>query len=425
MAVYKVGTTGKAQSGLKKNDTVVTGGGTYKITGVNSDGTYKSSLVSKGVNTNTYTGKYADDTKTKSPSTNANNIVDPKQKAITYQTTAKTGYADNYMDGINKTINDYKTTQTDSQLASLRSAYDQQKTNLESQKSGIAQDATNLRNQVDTQYYTQGLPELYKAMEAGGQRGGENISGQVALAAARGTGRNNVDTYEANQNQAIAAALANLQSQQISDEAAVEQGISSDVYNTKIDAFKTAMGLQQKQQEQDRNDVLSTLGAYSNDYQARINTLTNDNDPSNDWQIPYLQSARNQKIATSQANQKAAEEKATAAATEATQTAIENGLSAWKISGYSPAILQTLLGIKPGTMAADYDIDKIQARLDQQKISLSNQKAAASSSSASNNTFPAIYSAMSQAPDKEAWLKENAPYMTNAELKYAQSLLSK
>lgn len=59
MAIYKVGSDGKAPKGLKKGDTVVTGGGTYKINSVNSDGSYNSSLASKTTTTSNYTGGYA------------------------------------------------------------------------------------------------------------------------------------------------------------------------------------------------------------------------------------------------------------------------------------------------------------------------------------------------------------------------------
>lgn len=59
MAIYKVNADGKAPSGLKAGDTVVTGGGTYKITGVNSDGSYKSQLASTASTTYNYTGGYA------------------------------------------------------------------------------------------------------------------------------------------------------------------------------------------------------------------------------------------------------------------------------------------------------------------------------------------------------------------------------
>lgn len=69
MATYQVGADGKAQSGLKAGDEVVTAGGTYKITGVNADGTYQSTLSNKNQTTNNYAGGYANS----SPSSGKNN----------------------------------------------------------------------------------------------------------------------------------------------------------------------------------------------------------------------------------------------------------------------------------------------------------------------------------------------------------------
>ena len=68
MAIYQVGADGKAPKGLKAGDTVVTGGGTYKINSVNSDGSYNSSLASKSVTTSNYTGGYANSPTTSSGS---------------------------------------------------------------------------------------------------------------------------------------------------------------------------------------------------------------------------------------------------------------------------------------------------------------------------------------------------------------------
>lgn len=58
VAIYIVQSDGKAQKGLKKGDEVVTGGGTYRITGVNADGSYKSEKVNN-TTTSTYKGSYA------------------------------------------------------------------------------------------------------------------------------------------------------------------------------------------------------------------------------------------------------------------------------------------------------------------------------------------------------------------------------
>ena len=58
--IVKVGADGKAPSGLSVGDRVVTGGGTYEITGVNPDGTYQSVLVDKNQTTYNYKGEYDD-----------------------------------------------------------------------------------------------------------------------------------------------------------------------------------------------------------------------------------------------------------------------------------------------------------------------------------------------------------------------------
>mgnify|MGYP002521043066 CR=1 FL=1 len=56
--IVKVGADGKAPSGLNVGDRVVTGGGTYEITGVNPDGTYTSKLVDANQTTGNYDGPY-------------------------------------------------------------------------------------------------------------------------------------------------------------------------------------------------------------------------------------------------------------------------------------------------------------------------------------------------------------------------------
>lgn len=57
MAIYK-SENGKAPSGLSVGDEVVTGGGTYRITGKNADGTYQSTLSNKAQTTYNYKGQY-------------------------------------------------------------------------------------------------------------------------------------------------------------------------------------------------------------------------------------------------------------------------------------------------------------------------------------------------------------------------------
>lgn len=56
--IVKVRADGTAPGGLSVGDRVVTGGGTYEITGVNADGTYQSKIVDKNQTTYNYTGSY-------------------------------------------------------------------------------------------------------------------------------------------------------------------------------------------------------------------------------------------------------------------------------------------------------------------------------------------------------------------------------
>ena len=59
-----------------------------------------------------------------------------------------------------------------------------------------------------------------------------------------------------------------------------------------------------------KSEYVNTIGAYSNDYQAEINNVMNNNDASDDWKVPYLQAARNQKLNNIAAAQAAADQQA-------------------------------------------------------------------------------------------------------------------
>ena len=59
MALYRVQGNGKAPAGLQAGDEVVTGGGTYRILGVNADGSYRSVLSNQSQTIRNYQGSYA------------------------------------------------------------------------------------------------------------------------------------------------------------------------------------------------------------------------------------------------------------------------------------------------------------------------------------------------------------------------------
>ena len=192
-------------------------------------------------------------------------------------------------------VDDYATEQK-KLLNSLRSAYDTSRNSLEAQRPVINQYADEMANTADTGYY-QSLPDLYKAMEAGGQRGGENITAMSSANTARQNGLNTASQYRANQLAGISTALQNLDSQQASDEASALSNLSSDTYTARLAALKQAVADKQAAAETARADAINTIGAYSNDYRAYSNQLANDGDTSNDWLIPYVEKERNEKLA--------------------------------------------------------------------------------------------------------------------------------
>lgn len=78
-------------------------------------------------------------------------------------------------------------------------------------------------------------------------------------------------------------------------------------------------------------------------------------------------------------------------------------------------------------MGKDFYVNLIGEGLYDQLVTALKSKASAQTGAQagadSGNTYGAIYTAMSNSQDPDAWVTQNAPYMTNDELKYAQSIL--
>jgi hypothetical protein len=119
----------------------------------------------------------------------------------------------------------------------------------------------------------------------------------------------------------------------------------------------TLQGLQYMQgiQDKEHQQWLDTIGRFSDNYQAEINRVMNDNDLSNDWQVPYLQAARQQKIQQQQAEEAAQ----AAAASEAQKQQYKDALELWKMYGQATPEIAAILGVPEGARTADYDIDKL------------------------------------------------------------------
>lgn len=142
-----------------------------------------------------------------------------------------------------------------------------------------------------------------------------------------------------NQDVALGNNINAVNRQQASLENEAKNNVSTGIADNQLQMAKTIAEMRQQQAIMDREEAryqeemalarasneksefTNTIGAYSENYQSEINKLSNDGDLSNDWKIPYLQSARQDKkagIAQSQA--------------EAEQQAFENNLKAMETS---------------------------------------------------------------------------------------------
>lgn len=118
---------------------------------------------------------------------------------------------------------------------------------------------------------------------------------------------------------------------------------ASQDYFDNIYRYLDILGAQQDMQNSEMDRYVSNIGQFSNDYQAEINRITNDNDPSNDWQIAYLQNARNQKIAgqnSAQAN--------------AQNETYNQAMDMFAKLGYASGWVAEALGLPEGTKTASY-----------------------------------------------------------------------
>lgn len=112
---------------------------------------------------------------------------------------------------------------------------------------------------------------------------GINVSGQSALGETMRTGALQGEIGALNQDEL--AALSDIASRRTD----VNIGYEGDVAQSRAQALENQIA-------QERSDFLSTIGQHYDNYQEEINTVTNDGDTSNDWKIPFLEAARQEKI---------------------------------------------------------------------------------------------------------------------------------
>jgi len=178
---YKVQDNGKAPSGLKAGDYVVTGGGTYMITGVNPDGSYSGAVkVDGGTNTGNFAGTYT----TPNSTLAAQGLYSEAPNVDASQFQAPTVDPSEYtIQGSNTEV---PTITSNAQMPELRPTYDPGTANI-NDFVGDLQGLSNNQlqrayNQID--YATnQGVTEYQRALEDAlptyaAQRGQADLEGQ-------------------------------------------------------------------------------------------------------------------------------------------------------------------------------------------------------------------------------------------------------
>lgn len=262
--------------------------------------------------------------------------------------------------------------QKQSRYSALDSALSSSMGALANEEAGIKPRYYNARNQVgaDTDVsrmnfaqYMAGkgikgnagaMPEIYSNAAMNSKIGNLNIQEQAAFDTIARDRSTLQEKYNADKtsigNDIDAQSLQNYISQMNADRAYKLQADSA-----ALEQKRYADTTQQRQQ----SDYENTINRFYDDFAAEIDNVTNDGDPSNDWQIPLLQSARQNKVTTIAAQQAAAEEKAKALQTAADKETWDRALDLWKQTGVANEEIARILGIPVNTKTAGYNIDSM------------------------------------------------------------------
>lgn len=171
------------------------------------------------------------------------------------------------------------------QLAALEQARAQTLSSLEAEATGVGESALAERSGIRAQGQKAARSFGEYLAARGLSTSGTGVQAQIAQ---------NVTT-----GQGISGSLGREQSQLADIER--RRGLAEQQFALGQQQLESGLAQQQLeyqmgQQEQAKQDYLTTIGRFGRDYQAEIDRVQNDGDPTNDWQIPYLQAARQEKI---------------------------------------------------------------------------------------------------------------------------------
>lgn len=213
-------------------------------------------------------------------------------------------------------INQLYKAREEAQLSALRGAINKQVSDYEEEIEKIPGEYQSVKNQSEVNRYKSKKALKESMANAGLTESGLGRSEKLNLNATYDNNLSEINTAEANAVAELRKAIADtkasgsLQETQIINENTAER-------------LAAQLEAEQQRVAQEREDFLGQLqsGAWSNDYQQRIDEISGDGDDSNNWMIPYLQGYRENKIAAQEA-----------AAAEAEQQAFENQISLIKAS---------------------------------------------------------------------------------------------
>ena len=204
-----------------------------------------------------------------------------------------------------------------------------------------------LRNQVSLSKEQQ-LQALRESLANQGNRGGTGRQAMLGISTAAENQLGDINLQQQNvideANRGIAdieqqgqfqesQLTAELAAQKLRELLAQEQRageMAEDTRRFNVDFELRQQAAKDKAADELRKQFIDTIGQYSNDYQAKINELQNDGDPTNDWQIPYLKTARQGKI--------------------------DDAMAKWQEQGYVSEDIAAALGKPVGTMTEAYKL---------------------------------------------------------------------
>jgi hypothetical protein len=208
-----------------------------------------------------------------------------------------------------------------------------------------------LRNQNEVSREQQ-LASMREALANQGNAGGTGRQELLNINTAAGNRMNDINLQQQNVINDANSAISNLDEQAAFKESEITADMASQklqallAENARVDELnreqtEKAEELKTKMTEDERQRFIDTIGRYSNDYTAQRNLIANDGDTSNDWQIPYLENAANQKRADAQAK--------------------------FQEQGYVSEDIRAALGLPIGTMTEAYKL-KVQEAAKQTEV---------------------------------------------------------